>query len=829
MGVPVGFTATANYDLGLTDYALYIVADDGFGWVCTSGKSCDIEESRNTPGSTIYHAFVAKDFSGTATQITSSSVTVTWNPVPGATYHALAPTRLLDSRNGTGLSGAFSSHVARQFQVTGGSNGVPTNATAVTGNLTVTQQTSAGFLYMGPTRADDPFSSTLNFPLGDDRANAVTVALGSGGVLWVTYAAPKHGPTAQVVFDVTGYFTPDMTGDTFHALAPTRILDSRVGTGLWGAFRSHVAEQFQVTGGTSGVPANATAVTGNLTVTQQTSLGFLYIGPSLANNPTSSTLNFPMADDRANAVTVALGMGGILAVTFAAPSSAPTAHVIFDVTGYFTPDTTGAVFVPVNPTRLVDSRYNYGLAGAAGSHQSRPFALSSVHGGVPTSAIGVTGNITVTQQSTVGFLYLGPAQADNPTSSTLNFPAGDDRANAVDVAVGSGNALWVTYAAPSLGPTAHVIFDVTGYFAPYSVSAAGLFVTGLAGTENPGVPDNGMTVTARDAQGAVAPGYLGLVYFASSDPLATLPMEYQFTAADAGVHHFTAPDAVAFGTPGTHSVAAVDALSPSVTMGVQSGIVVGGTLSTATYHSVTTVRLLDTRDGTGGLLGPLSANVTQSFQVRGTGAIPAGAVAVTGNLTVTQQTQTGYLHIGPVVIGSPAISSLKFPLSDDRSNAVATSLSATGTLYVTYVASSGSHAHVIFDVTGYFTADSMGATFHSLASTRVLDSAVGLGLSGTFSSHVARTFTVTGIPTAAVAVTGRLTVTQQTSNGFLYVGPIGADNPSSSNLNFLLGTPRGNSVAVALGTSETLSVTYAAPTIGKTAHIVFDVTGYFAP
>ena len=55
------------------------------------------------------------------------------------------------------------------------------------------------------------------------------------------------------------------------------------------------------------MPANATAVTGNLTVTQQTSLGFLFIGPVAANNPTSSTLNFPLGDDRANAVTVALG------------------------------------------------------------------------------------------------------------------------------------------------------------------------------------------------------------------------------------------------------------------------------------------------------------------------------------------------------------------------------------------------------------------------------------------------------------------------------------------------------------------------------------------
>ena len=163
------------------------------------------------------------------------------------------------------------------------------------------------------------------------------MALGAGGTLSVTYAAPTPGPTAHVIFDVTGYFTPDTSGATYHALTPARILDSRDGTGgLSGPFRSHIARTFAVRGH-GGVPAGAIAVTGNLTVTQQTSLGFLFIGPVAMNNPTSSTLNFPVGDDRANAVTVALGGGGTLSVTYAAPTLGPTAHVIFDVTGYFVP------------------------------------------------------------------------------------------------------------------------------------------------------------------------------------------------------------------------------------------------------------------------------------------------------------------------------------------------------------------------------------------------------------------------------------------------------------------------------------------------------------
>jgi hypothetical protein len=246
---------------------------------------------------------------------------------------------LLDTRNGNGLSGPFSSHVAQTFSVSGPSRGnvVPSNATAVTGNLTVTGQTSMGFLYMGPNATNNPTSSTLNFPAGDDRANAVTVALGPGGTLSVTYAAPTLGPTAHVIFDVTGYFTPDTSGARYVPLTPARVLDSRNGTGLSGPSSSHVAREFGVAGGTSGVSTSAIAVTGNLTVTGQTSLGYLYVGPAAMDNPTSSTLNFPLGDDRANAVTVAVGGGGVLWVTFAAPTGGPTAQVIFDVTGYFAP------------------------------------------------------------------------------------------------------------------------------------------------------------------------------------------------------------------------------------------------------------------------------------------------------------------------------------------------------------------------------------------------------------------------------------------------------------------------------------------------------------
>lgn len=137
---------------------------------------------------------------GTDTETKANYITV--RAPQAGTYVPLSPSRLLDTRVGNGLAGPFSALGPRTFQVAG-LGGVPANAVAVTGNLAVTNQTSAGFVYLGPDPVAAPTSSTLNFPLADTRASGVTVALGPGGTLSATFG---YTGTADLVFDVTGYF-----------------------------------------------------------------------------------------------------------------------------------------------------------------------------------------------------------------------------------------------------------------------------------------------------------------------------------------------------------------------------------------------------------------------------------------------------------------------------------------------------------------------------------------------------------------------------------------------------------------------------------------------
>ena len=59
-----------------------------------------------------------------------------------------------------------------------------------------------------PAPTNSPTTSTLNFPVGDNRANGVPVALSGTGTLSATYMGSVGGATTDLIFDVTGYFVP---------------------------------------------------------------------------------------------------------------------------------------------------------------------------------------------------------------------------------------------------------------------------------------------------------------------------------------------------------------------------------------------------------------------------------------------------------------------------------------------------------------------------------------------------------------------------------------------------------------------------------------------
>jgi len=256
------------------------------------------------------------------------------NDDSGQTFKTLNPTRVLDTRFNTGLSGAFHANTNRQFNVAG-TLGVPPEAVAVTGNLTVTGQTGAGYVTLSSSPPPSlPATSTINFPIGDTRANGVTIDLSDTGSIWAVYKAPP-GKITHLIFDVTGYYVADLTGARFVAISPGRRMDTRFKApqeGLSGPFlantaRTLVIEPYQ------GVPANATAISGNLTVVGQSRAGYVSMTTTATNPPPTSTINFPLGDTRANGVVGPLSGPGSVGLVY--KSSGGQTHLILDITGYF--------------------------------------------------------------------------------------------------------------------------------------------------------------------------------------------------------------------------------------------------------------------------------------------------------------------------------------------------------------------------------------------------------------------------------------------------------------------------------------------------------------
>jgi Carbohydrate esterase, sialic acid-specific acetylesterase len=245
------------------------------------------------------------------------------------------------------------------------------------------------------------------------------------------------------------------------ATNPTRFLDTRIWPGRVAAGKS---VSFRVAG-VRGVPANASAVAVNLTVTSPTSYGVITAYASGTDKPGTSNLNYVAGQTVSNLAMVPLGTDGRLTLT---NTSSGSAHLMVEVSAYYhegKPSAPGT-FSSVAPTRLLDTRLSSGPVSGGSSVTFKAGGKL----GIPTNASAVVLNLTVAETKSFGFLTAYPAGSSKPKASNLNYTAGQTVPNLVVVPVGTDGK--VTVANTSSG-TAAVIADVAGYFLPGKPTQAG--------------------------------------------------------------------------------------------------------------------------------------------------------------------------------------------------------------------------------------------------------------------------------------------------------------------------------------------------------------------
>jgi PKD repeat protein len=120
------------------------------------------------------------------------------------------------------------------------------------------------------------------------------------------------------------------------------------------------------------------------------------------------------------------------------------------------------------------------------------------------------------------------------------------------------------------------------------------------------------------------------------------------------------------------------------------------------FFTLAPCRILDTRNPAGSLGGPaLAAGAERAFDFRGGCGVPAGARAITANLTVTGATAPGHLRLWATGELRPASSTLNFAAGQTRANNAVLRVGANGSVSVFCSMASGT-THLVVDVTGYF-------------------------------------------------------------------------------------------------------------------------------
>jgi len=116
------------------------------------------------------------------------------------------------------------------------------------------------------------------------------------------------------------------------------------------------------------------------------------------------------------------------------------------------------------------------------------------------------------------------------------------------------------------------------------------------------------------------------------------------------------------------------------------------------FHPLAPVRILDSRDGTGGFTTPWGQGTIRNLDVAVNG-VPDSADAVLTNMTVNQTTATSFLSVWPNDVPQPTVSSLNWSPGWTIPNSVTAKVGTGGLVRLFNFTGS---THVIADLSGWY-------------------------------------------------------------------------------------------------------------------------------
>lgn len=357
-----------------------------------------------------------------------------------------------------------------------------------------------------------------------------------------------------------------------------------------------------------------------------------------------------------------------------------------------------ARYTPMDPLRLVDTRYGTGTA-------TLPLAAGCtlvVDPGVGASVTAVAINLTTVRSAANGFVTAYPCGVTQPLVSAVQpltgravagmaiVPLGDDGTVCVYTSVTTDLIvdLFGTYT-PGVGdrfePVSPVRLKDTRS-SPTTVPAGTILrvpAVGAAGTPA-GATGAALTVHAMNATGT---GYLTVYPCSAEVPLVS---SVNVVNGSSVTNHVE----VALDDGGDVCVYVSVAMHVAIDL---SGWF--GAAGASEFFAVQPYRAVDTRNGTG-LAGKFVANVDRAVTIAGLNGLPNATTvrAVVAEVTAVSPTNTGYVVVHPCLAQVPNLSMVRYFTGANSATSVVSLDDGSGR----WCLAASSSVHVLVDVSGYF-------------------------------------------------------------------------------------------------------------------------------